>query len=173
MRDLYARHGTVSHTLFNEERPNGMARADNLLRRTDDTWHELLVAALGPEDAARATGTNRRRTPIPKPASVPRAKSTRTLAQAAARARRQVKHRMKQQSTASALTGTILDPNYRTPRYLRVAPGEMTCLVCGEVSPDNTCIHCGIYGEDGRLSAATPMVPTVSYLRPDEYVIIR
>lgn len=46
---------------------------------------------------------------------------------------------------------------------------EMTCVVCGEVTVDNVCWTCG----RGFDPAVTPMVPTISYLKPDEYEMIQ
>lgn len=46
---------------------------------------------------------------------------------------------------------------------------ELTCTVCGEVSADGKCWHCG----RGLDPASTPMVPTVSYLNPGEYEFIK
>jgi len=46
---------------------------------------------------------------------------------------------------------------------------ELTCTVCGETSPDGKCWRCG----KGLDPALTPMVPTISYLNPDEYEFIR
>jgi hypothetical protein len=46
---------------------------------------------------------------------------------------------------------------------------ELTCTVCGETSTDGKCWHCG----KGLDPAATPMVPTVSFLKPEEYEFIK
>lgn len=48
------------------------------------------------------------------------------------------------------------------------SPRELTCTICGETSGDGYCWRCG----KGTEAAATPMVPTVSYLRPDEYDLV-
>ena len=49
-----------------------------------------------------------------------------------------------------------------------VNAGELTCTVCGETTVDGVCWRCG----KGFDPAATPMVPTVSYLEPEEYELI-
>lgn len=49
-----------------------------------------------------------------------------------------------------------------------VSPAELTCTVCGETSLDGVCWRCGKRWEP----AHTPMIPTISYLRPDEYELI-
>jgi hypothetical protein len=46
---------------------------------------------------------------------------------------------------------------------------ELTCTVCGDTSTDGKCWNCG----KGFDPAATPMVPMISYLNPDEYEFIR
>jgi len=46
---------------------------------------------------------------------------------------------------------------------------ELTCTVCGETSPDGKGWRCG----KGLDPALTPMVPTISYLQPDEYEFIK
>jgi len=58
-----------------------------------------------------------------------------------------------------------------TPLWrVRVASAdEMTCTVCGETTDTGRCYRCS-HGYDG---IETPMVPTLSYLKPDEYELIR
>lgn len=46
---------------------------------------------------------------------------------------------------------------------------ELTCTVCGETSSDGKCWRCG----KGLDPAMTPMVPTISYLNPEEYEFTR
>lgn len=48
---------------------------------------------------------------------------------------------------------------------------EMTCAECGDVAVDGKCFHCGALDEDGTFRSNTRLVPTLSYLRPGEYVI--
>lgn len=48
---------------------------------------------------------------------------------------------------------------------------EMTCAACGDVAVDGKCFHCGALAEDGTFRSNTRLVPTLSYLRPGEYVI--
>lgn len=50
-----------------------------------------------------------------------------------------------------------------------VSPEEMTCLECGETTVEGKCWRCG----RGFDAAATPMVPTISYLKPEEYEFTR
>ncbi len=50
-----------------------------------------------------------------------------------------------------------------------VSPEEMTCLQCGETTVEGKCWRCG----RGADAAVTPMVPTVSYLNPEEYEFTR
>ena len=64
----------------------------------------------------------------------------------------------------------VRDMNGMTLHRIRVYDAnELTCTVCGETSPDGKCWRCG----KGLDPALTPMVPTVSYLQPDEYEFIR
>jgi hypothetical protein len=48
---------------------------------------------------------------------------------------------------------------------------EQTCRTCGDVAIDGKCVHCGKFLADGRIIGGTNLVPTLSYLRPGEYVI--
>jgi hypothetical protein len=50
-----------------------------------------------------------------------------------------------------------------------VSPDEMTCLECGDTTVEGKCWRCG----RGADAALTPMVPTVSYLNPEEYEFTR
>ena len=65
------------------------------------------------------------------------------------------------------------DPKWRPPTgdsiyFVRVQPGERTCLECGDTfAAGGYCIHCG----EDRIGG--PSVPTAAYLRPDEYVTVR
>ncbi len=73
------------------------------------------------------------------------------------------------------------DPNWRPPTgdtqwLVQVQPGERTCLACGDTfAPGGYCIRCGVRddgawcGEDDR----PPSVPTVDYLRQEEYAVVR
>ena len=73
------------------------------------------------------------------------------------------------------------DPNWRPPTaesigLVRVQPGERTCLACGDTFADGGyCIHCGTWEDGTRRPKGDmpPSVPTVSYLQPDEYRIVR
>jgi hypothetical protein len=49
-----------------------------------------------------------------------------------------------------------------------VSPIEKTCTQCWETTTDDVCWRCG----KGLDPAATPMVPTISYLNPDEYELM-
>ncbi len=73
------------------------------------------------------------------------------------------------------------DPTWKAPTgdtqwLVMVQPGERTCLGCGDTFAAGTyCIRCGVRkdgawcGEDDR----PPSVPTIDYLRPDEYAVMR
>ena len=71
-------------------------------------------------------------------------------------------------------------------RKIRVAVGEMTCTVCGETTTDRFCRRCnGEADEEGdeeegpiynwrrnvTVASQASLVPTVSYLHEDEYVL--
>ena len=64
----------------------------------------------------------------------------------------------------------VLDHEGHIVWRIRVAPGERTCLACGETFPDgDRCAQCG-YGDDGALrNNPPPSVPTTSYLREGEW----
>lgn len=53
---------------------------------------------------------------------------------------------------------------------VRVAPGEMTCTGCGETATGDFCQACGT-DETGqrRVENPPPLVPTLSYLRDNEW----
>jgi hypothetical protein len=66
--------------------------------------------------------------------------------------------------------GPVRNMDGMTLHRIRVYdPTELTCTVCGEVSADGKCWHCG----RGLDPAMTPMVPTISYLQDGEYEFIR
>ena len=53
---------------------------------------------------------------------------------------------------------------------VRVASAqETTCRVCGETSDTGRCYRCG----NDLDGIETPMVPTISYLKPGEYDLLR
>lgn len=56
---------------------------------------------------------------------------------------------------------------------IRVAPGELTCLSCGETTNDAYCARCdSMQGQIGHNKPGAPhaqLVPTISYLHPEEY----
>lgn len=54
-------------------------------------------------------------------------------------------------------------------RLVVVAPGEMTCLRCGETSGGCYCVRCGAKRSSGM--GRTMMVETTSYLHPEEFRI--
>ncbi len=57
-------------------------------------------------------------------------------------------------------------------QYVRLAHrAEMTCAECGDVAVDGKCFHCGALDDDGTFRSNTRLIPTTSYLRPNEYVI--
>lgn len=65
----------------------------------------------------------------------------------------------------------VRDMHGREIRFLRVAPGEQTCLVCGETAPasQNFCTRCSNFTQKRY---AGDLVPTIEYLREDEYVVM-
>ena len=54
---------------------------------------------------------------------------------------------------------------------VKVAPDEVTCTVCGDPRPagQRICYRCNEDDDD----ATPPSVPTVSYLRPHEFELVR
>ena len=73
------------------------------------------------------------------------------------------------------------DPTWKAPTgntqwLVVVQPGERTCLACGDTfAPGGYCIRCGTRA-GGTLRGKNefpPSVPTVDYLRPDEYMVQR
>ena len=60
---------------------------------------------------------------------------------------------------------------------IRVAKGEQTCTLCGETTSIGYCVRCN---EDllkggskaNRAKRAGKLVPTTSYLKPEEYEVI-
>ena len=66
---------------------------------------------------------------------------------------------------------------YIAPR-IRVGRNEMTCTVCGEVTNQAYCMRCNeeadVQGNNYAQVAAKRgrMVPTVSYLREEEYEVV-
>lgn len=60
------------------------------------------------------------------------------------------------------------------PPIITVAPGELTCLNCGETTSDAYCYRCA----DAKISVgrgtpkpsdANRLIPTIDYLYPEEY----
>ena len=75
-------------------------------------------------------------------------------------------------------TGPVRDLDGRIVPQIRVHLGEMTCTNCGDtVAPsDEYCLRCS--AEEGKkytaaMAAANRarLVPTISYLNNDEYVV--
>lgn len=54
------------------------------------------------------------------------------------------------------------------PRIKVVSRREMTCTQCWDTTTEDVCWRCG----KGLDPAATPMIPTISYLEPDEYELL-
>lgn len=55
---------------------------------------------------------------------------------------------------------------------MKVTAGELTCLGCGETfQPGKRCYRCGSdeKGKAKRVHLLPPAVPTVSYLKNDEW----
>ena len=69
-------------------------------------------------------------------------------------------------------------PDLHIAPRIRVGVGEMTCTVCGEVTNQNYCMRCndelGVMGNNHAQVAAKrgQLVPTVSYLKPEEYEVV-
>lgn len=61
----------------------------------------------------------------------------------------------------------VRDVHGNIMRFVRVPPGEKTCLNCGETTFADYCVRCGDLEHNNRSSR---LVPTVSYLQEDEYV---
>lgn len=73
--------------------------------------------------------------------------------------------------SASAVLEPVRDCNGHVVWRIKVAPGEMTCLDCGETTIHDYCIRCAAENELSRQAArkTARLVPTESYLKPDEY----
>lgn len=67
-------------------------------------------------------------------------------------------------------------------RRVRVGVGEMTCTACGETTTQRFCPRCNVDDEEegtqlfhwrrsGDSVSESTLVPTVSYLRDDEFVL--
>jgi hypothetical protein len=72
--------------------------------------------------------------------------------------------------------GDWTPPTGDTQWLVSVVPGEMTCLGCGETfAASSICTRCHTADEETgkRPQQAPPAVPTVSYLREEEYKIQR
>ena len=54
-------------------------------------------------------------------------------------------------------------------RFVKVSPGEKTCCTCGETvaAESSFCIRCS---DTDNGYYCRELVPTVDYLRPEEYV---
>ena len=70
----------------------------------------------------------------------------------------------------------MIPPLYIAAR-VKVARNEMTCTVCGEVTNQAYCMRCNeeadVQGNNYAQVAAKRgrMVPTISYLKPEEYEV--
>lgn len=51
---------------------------------------------------------------------------------------------------------------------VRVAPGERTCMECGETTPDAYCPRCSL-DDEGQIRGGAQLVPTLSYLQDGEW----
>ena len=54
---------------------------------------------------------------------------------------------------------------------IKVAPGEKTCLECGETTTDDYCLRCSAEADVNQRYQkikAGRLVPTMSYLKPEE-----
>lgn len=71
----------------------------------------------------------------------------------------------------------VRDMDGHIVRMVRVTPGERTCLTCGEVvsAAEPFCVVC-VDGHDTvaiQKANANDLIPTESFLHPDEYVLVR
>lgn len=73
-------------------------------------------------------------------------------------------------------------PLYTVSNLVKVSPGEVTCLACGQTYSQRTkrCPLCFGYGdgtdfyEDDESAIVTAKTtPTISYLMDDEYIIVK
>lgn len=79
-------------------------------------------------------------------------------------------------------TALLADPDLAAPvrdldglavwRVRVASQDEMTCTQCGETTDTGRCYRCGADLDDFD-GIETPMVPTLSYLKPGEYDLIR
>jgi len=61
----------------------------------------------------------------------------------------------------------VLDLEGRPVRVVRVNRNEQTCLDCGETTTEDYCPTCSDFSEG---LVVRHLVPTISYLRDDEYI---
>lgn len=61
-------------------------------------------------------------------------------------------------------------------KRIRVGRGEMTCTLCGETTNQAYCVRCGedtaAAGYTKAVAGKGRLVPTVSYLKPEEYEVV-
>lgn len=83
-------------------------------------------------------------------------------------ARMEVQHR-RLSALRQPEDGPVRDcDGFAVHRVKVVSATELTCTVCGDTNIDGKCWRCG----KALDPADTPMIPTVSYLNPDEYELI-
>lgn len=57
---------------------------------------------------------------------------------------------------------------------IKVNPNELTCTGCGETFPTGTnCPRCALDDKGQPTRRRPPTVATISYLRPEEYVLLQ
>ena len=59
-------------------------------------------------------------------------------------------------------------------KRIRVGRGEMTCTKCGETTAIGYCVRCNeeAHGGGNKAKLAARLVPTTSYLKPEEYEVV-
>lgn len=73
-------------------------------------------------------------------------------------------------------------PLYTVSNLVKVSPGEVTCLACGQTYSQRTkrCPLCfgdgdgtDFYEDDESAIVTAKTTPTISYLMDDEYIIVK
>jgi hypothetical protein len=63
----------------------------------------------------------------------------------------------------------VRDTNGHELRLVRVTRTEMTCLVCGETTAQDYCLRCSDIHQGVIIRR---LIPTTSYLKANEYVVL-
>lgn len=146
-----------------------MSRAHKLTQRKKIAWTDMLITALGQQDGNRAISIARSRIDVVQPKRTKPASESKPTNKPTPRARTV---RKAPTSRAQKLEGTALDPHHHAVPWIWTHPAEWTCTACGETWNTPNCYRCK--PEDpanDNEPGDTIMIPTISYLRPGEYVI--